>query len=149
MSFKPTSIVVHHSLTRDGDTVSWGAIRRYHTLDRGWSDVGYHAGVELVGSQYEAFYGRPTTIPGAHTVSHNHNTLAICFVGDYTVHRPPKAMLAVAARRVLVPWLRQFGLKSHDIVGHRDLDLRRSCPGAGFDITALREEVLRQRAEQA
>lgn len=149
MSFQPIKIVVHHSLTYDGDTVSWGAIRLYHTVDRGWSDVGYHAGVEKVNGQYEAFYGRPITIPGAHTLSHNHNTLAICFVGDYTVHRPPRAMLAVAARRIIVPWLRQFGLRSDDIVGHRDLDLRRSCPGNAFDLVELRQEVLRQRGEQA
>jgi len=36
-----THVVIHHSLTKDGQAVSWGAIERFHRETQGWSDVGY------------------------------------------------------------------------------------------------------------
>ena len=45
----PQYIIFHHSLTKDGTVVDWEAMRRYHEQVNGWSDIGYHYGIERVG----------------------------------------------------------------------------------------------------
>lgn len=133
-------IIIHHSATEDGKTFSWRAIRDYHTKVNGWMDVGYHAGVELVGDQYECIYGRPTTLRGAHTAGANHESLGFCFVGNYDKVLPSPDMLAVAARRVLAVWVVQFNIKLDNIHAHRDYS-NKSCPGKLFDMSDLRSMV--------
>ena len=54
----PRRIIIHHSATKDGRTFSWSAIRRYHVHTLGWTDIGYHAGIELIGDDFECLFGR-------------------------------------------------------------------------------------------
>ena len=137
---KPGRIIIHHSLTPDSGSVSWGAIRDYHVLDRGWQDIGYHAGCEVVGNKVECFFGRPWTEKGAHTRGHNTNSLGFCFVGDYDLIEPDPMMIATAARRVLAPWCKQFDLRPADIHAHREYG-NKTCPGLLFDMATLRDIV--------
>ena len=55
----PQYIVIHHSLTKDGTVADWEAIRRYHKEINGWSDIGYHYGIERVGMFVLPRVGRP------------------------------------------------------------------------------------------
>lgn len=48
---KPSGVIIHHSLTRDGKTVDWNAIDKYHREVKGWKKVGYHCGVERINQQ--------------------------------------------------------------------------------------------------
>jgi hypothetical protein len=131
-------IIVHHSLTKDSGTVTWGAIRNYH-LSLGWTDIGYHAGVELVtngpNADYEVLMGRPWDRPGAHAKDQNHDSLGICFIGNYDLTVPPEPML-IAGAKLIALWMRLFQIDEYGIYGHSDFS-DKSCPGTKFPLVDL------------
>ena len=88
-------LVVHHSLTADSGTVSWQAIRRYHTETNGWRAIGYHLGVEQIGDRYEMLAGRPLTFSAAAAKEQrmNHIGIHVCFVGNFDERPPDDAMI--------------------------------------------------------
>jgi hypothetical protein len=45
---KVQKLIIHHSLSKDGQTVDWNAIRRYHIQEKGWDDIGYHGGLSVL-----------------------------------------------------------------------------------------------------
>ena len=131
-------IVIHHSLTKDSVTVSWGAIRDYHVKENKWSDIGYHWGIELLRDQTEILMGRMLDKTGAHVRGHNTESIGICIVGNFDEAPPPPESWDKAV--TLCRWLvRQFGIK--EIVGHRELDSGKSCPGKQFNMNRFRREV--------
>ena len=141
----PAKIVIHHSLTPDSGTVSWGAIRRYHTSPPPdgppygpYSDIGYHAGTELVYTEYETFIGRPWDKIGAHTKGQNDKSLGFLFVGNYDLEPPPKRMLEVGAKTIAL-WMRLFNIPKDKIFRHSDFANYKSCPGVEFDIEELKK----------
>jgi hypothetical protein len=138
-----TNIIIHHSLTADGQTVSWGAIERYHRETQGWQDIGYHAGIELIGSEYYALYGRAESkfAAACKEGSMNQVGLHVCCVGNYDEFRPPDAMLETLVRRILVPWCDRYNIPIENIQGHRDYAPYKSCPGTLFDLGLLRNLV--------
>ncbi|MCK4786181.1 MAG: N-acetylmuramoyl-L-alanine amidase [Desulfobacteraceae bacterium] len=137
----PKRVIVHHSLTKDSGTVSWGAIRKYHTQTMKWTGIGYHAGVEQIMSggelNYEVLMGRMWDRKGAHVRGHNHNSLSICFVGNYDKIAPRKEMLEAGAK-IIALWLKLYGLTIDDIYTHHNFDIHKSCPGKMFDMEYLK-----------
>ncbi len=71
-------IIIHCSATPEGREVSTDTIKRWHVNENGWRDIGYHYVIELDGSIVK---GRKDNEQGAHTSSHNRNSLGICYVG--------------------------------------------------------------------
>jgi hypothetical protein len=144
-------IVIHHSLTRDGSTVNWQAIRRFHTTHPKylWDDIGYHFGIELVRDEHEILVGRMPNKPGAHCREMGMNTRAygICVVGNFDEEAPP-----AAAIDKLVGLCRYLMLVDHipalNVLGHREVGMfagfnwqegeYKSCPGRQFDVGAIR-----------
>jgi len=129
-------IMIHHSATRDGRTFSWEAIRRYHTRTLGWSDIGYHFGIERIGDSYEVLVGRPLTMQGAHARGMNTRAIGVCFVGNYDRDQVPDEMLRIAFDRLIGPLMLLLGIPSGNIIYHRDY-APKTCPGKNFtkDIT--------------
>jgi len=136
----PKRIILHHSLTADGQTVSWGAIRRFHRETNGWRDIGYHVGIELVNGQYEALFGRMLNEPGAHTLGHNHDSIGICLVGNFDLAPPPPEQWDLAVRICHV-FRGLIGIPASMIFGHRDF-AEKSCPGKHFDLEKFRRDVV-------
>jgi N-acetylmuramoyl-L-alanine amidase len=129
---RPEFIVIHHSLTEDGQTVSWGAIRKYH-LQQGWQDIGYHYGIELIGDHYEILMGRMPDQAGAHCKESgmNQKSLGICLVGNFDIAPPP----APAMDRLveLVQSLRnEWMIPLANIKRHSEFATYKSCPGKLF-----------------
>jgi len=136
----PIKIIIHHSLTRDSDSVSWGAISHYHRAVRGWRDIGYHAGCEDVNGRIECLFGRPWHIEGAHTQGHNRDSLGFCFVGNFDEVEPGANRLVEAVVRVIAPWCMQFDIDPENIRGHNEFSSK-TCPGMMFPMDLLREMV--------
>lgn len=126
---KPSGIIIHHSLTKDGKAKDWTAIERYHKEVNGWSDIGYHAGVERVDGVLTVLTGRPFNKIGAHCLGHN-DTLGLCIVGNFDLAPPDDETLRFAAG-VVCDYLRMFDLPVSKIYRHHEFAAK-SCPGTKF-----------------
>ncbi len=140
MIFGWKGIIIHHSLTRDSGTMSWDAIRRFHTETRGWRDIGYHAGCERIRDSYEILIGRPIDYSGGHTKGLNNDHLGLCFVGNYDLVEPDPEMLVKAAKYILRPWMKAFDIPLDRIEGHSDY-APKTCPGSKFSVEKLKDII--------
>lgn len=139
-------LMIHHSLTKDSQTVSWNAIRKYHTETNGWKDIGYHFGLEKIGLSsgtniipevdwsYEILLGRPLDLEGAHCKEGgmNHRAIGICVVGNFDTAPPAADMLDVLVHRLIIPLMLTFKIQANRIVFHREFAPYKSCPGTQF-----------------
>ena len=137
---KPSHIIIHHSTTRDSETFSWGAIRRHHTAVLGWRDIGYHYGIELVGSYYEIILGRLPHEIGAHCAAEamNHRALGICCVGNFDEEKPldRQWLMALDFVRYLMELYR---IPPGHVLGHGEVAADgRTCPGRNFGMKLFR-----------
>src|SRR5687767_4288274 len=124
---KPSAIIIHHSLTRDSGTVSWGAIRKYHMETLGWNAIGYQLGIEKIGDQYEILMGRMLDEVGAHTKGLNAKSIGICIVGNFDEEELPREAL-----ELLLTLCRSlmdiFGIPVENVKRHSDY-ADKTCPG--------------------
>lgn len=141
-------IVLHCTASPDSGTHDWEAVRRFHKDVRGYSDIGYHYGVELVGAQYEVLRGRAPNVPGAHCRAQamNNRSLGVCMVGgDPKTGFGPDYPLPDEQRDVTVQLCAdlciEYGLTAAAVRGHGELDPRKTCPGIGVDMNAFRADV--------
>lgn len=136
---KWTHIILHHSATPDGIAHDWEAIRRYHTRTLGWKDIGYHFGVERIGSEYLWLPGRSLDMTGAHTIGMNQTAIGVCIVGNFDKVPPPEeALLVLSVNLTLL--CRQLVIPVDNIRAHNEY-ANKSCPGRLFPMAGVRERI--------
>jgi len=97
-------------------------IHRWH-LEKGYSGIGYHYVIQEDGKFKN---GRPLFWVGAHCLRYNSCSVGICLIGEDEFS--PDQMNSLEL--VILACLQQF--PSAEVVGHRDLDPNKECPG--FDV---------------
>jgi hypothetical protein len=151
----PQWLMIHHSLTWDGKTVSWDAIREWHMginkdstnpyVLHPMRDIGYNFGVELIGDHYEILFGRPLWMEGGHCpdLDMNRKSLSVCVIGDFTLSAPPKEQLICLVRGVIAPLILYTHWPLTKLIFHREANPTRECPGIAFEkgylIQVIRE----------
>ena len=138
-----THLVVHHTESPNS-TPDWEEkvrfIERLHTKHRGWSDIAYNYLIAPDGTIYEGRAGGDN-VRGTHCRNLNDNTMAVAMLGKYD-DVPPSEQAVDSLVRLLAWKCAKSGLDPlavavHPasgrelpiILGHRDGDPRRGCPG--------------------
>ena len=137
---KPKYIFLHHSLTKDSGSVSWGAIRKYHVNDLDWRDIGYNYGIELIYDHLEILVGRMEGVTGAHTKGYNNKSIGICLVGNFDKKAPePDQWLLLL--RLVKNIAQRHNIPVENVMAHREVSGYKSCPGSCFDINKFRNDL--------
>lgn len=130
---KIKKIIIHCSATRENEDISAATIKRWHTKEKGWSDIGYHYVIHLDGTIVK---GRKDDVVGAHCLGHNANSLGVCYIGglDKKGHNPKdtRTLEQKIALQSLLKTL-TFTHPESVIYGHRDFS-NKACPS--FDATS-------------
>ncbi len=136
-------LVVHHSaLVVSGDPRPAAervrALYKYHAVNKGWGDIGYHFIVDEDGVVYEGRMGGASVV-GGHAYCNNIGTIGIVLMGNFELESPSQRQ-AQGLQKLLSILASQYGLDagksvqfhgktfSSPIVGHGDL-LSTLCPG--------------------
>lgn len=130
-------IIVHCADTPEGRDDRAADIKRWHTEERGWNDIGYHYVVDLDGTIEP---GRPIEKAGAHCTGHNADSIGVCYIGGCDKKMQPKDTRTDAQKASLLLLLKYLVAKypGVTIYGHRDF-ANKSCPS--FDAKKEYEEL--------
>ena len=133
-------IIVHCADTPEGRDDRAADIKRWHTEERGWSDIGYHYVVDLDGTIEP---GRPIEKAGAHCTGHNADSIGVCYIGGCDKKMQPKDTRTDAQKASLLLLLKYLVAKypGVTIYGHRDF-ANKSCPS--FDAKKEYEDLTTQ-----
>jgi hypothetical protein len=94
------------------------SIYAYHTVTRGWGDIGYNVIVDRFGRMFEGRYGGlASTVIGAHAGGFNTYTFGVSMLGNYDTVAVPQA--TVNAVSEIIAW--KFGLYGIDPNGSTTL----------------------------
>ena len=126
-------IIVHCSATRPSMDIGSETIKKWHTIDNGWSDIGYHHVIRRDGTLDK---GRDEEIAGAHARGHNGNSIGVCLVGGINDAGEPDANFTLQQYLQLDNLITAIKQRHNitSVIGHRDVS-DKACPS--FDVQQL------------
>ncbi len=146
-------IVIHHTATTKDLDDPQKAIRdiyMWHTLSRGWGDIGYNYIIDQQGNIYEGRFGGEMVV-GAHSGTGNFGSIGIALLGNYQDNEPPEEVLNALVK--LIKNKAQLynidttgssmfrGEFTYNILGHKDF-MSTACPGEKlYDLIPLIREL--------
>lgn len=136
-------IIVHHTAESSpasmerSDVERMRTIYQYHTVSRGWGDIGYNYVIGPSGMIFEGRAGGDYAV-GAHTFCNNVGSMGIALMGNYQDGKPSDVQME-ALRWLLVHLTDKYkidpngetiyhGKATPTIIGHRDVG-QTACPG--------------------
>lgn len=134
-------VVIHH--TWKPRAADWRGLASMESLKRYYIKLGWSSAPHLficVGAPNPLHDGvfqlTPLNLPGTHAGTCNSSTIGVEVVGDYD-NSPWPAPLATVVHQSVAHFLQWRGLPSTAIVGHRDCNSPKSCPGKAISIPAV------------
>ncbi len=116
-------IVIHHSETpsfRD-PLVEIRSIHYYHTVTRGWGDIGYNYLVDYLGNVFEGRKGGENVV-GGHAYQYAYGSAGICSMGSFSLETStPEAIGALV-------WISAWAGRNLDPLGKKDFHETPNCP---------------------
>lgn len=124
-------IIIHCADTPASMDVGAEEIRRWHTEERGWNDIGYHYVIRRSGAIEK---GREDSVQGAHVAGQNSDSLGVCLVGgqggfNFTMHQ------ILALLELLDELMAKYDIPLTRVSGHTEWDEGKQCPQ--FDVRAF------------
>lgn len=113
-------------------------IRKYHTGENRWGDIGYHYIVDRAGRVWE---GRPIQYQGAHVSKNNEHNVGILVLGNFEKQSPSSAQLK-SLYTTTAALTKQHRIKTKLVRSHKEINPT-TCPGKNLQkhMNALRNHV--------
>lgn len=126
-------IIVHCSGT-DIESYDFASMRYDHMKNRGWSDIGYHFGIDWDGDIHIL---RPLNQIGAHCKGHNRHSIGICVLGLQSFNMTQIQQLCSLMDTLCYA----FDLSRSDIKPHNYYDKNKLCPV--FDLETAMNKYMK------
>ncbi len=133
-------IIIHHTASARNLDDPKQAVRDiyvWHTMTKGWGDIGYNYIIDQKGNIYEGRYGGEKVV-GAHAGRGNFGSIGIAVLGNFQETEPPEAVmssLTALIREKAGMYNIDTEAKSvfrgstyENVMGHRDI-MTTACPG--------------------
>ncbi len=134
-------IVIHCSQTRPSQNTDAKEIDRWHR-SRGWLKIGYAKVIKRDGTVEQ---GRGDDELQAHVKEYNHVSTSVCIIGGANEDnwREPEDNFTAEQWESLKTVLEELVIKYPEakIVGHYDLDERKTCPNFNVSEYLLNEDI--------
>lgn len=124
------TVVIHCADTPSTMDIGAEEIRSWHVNDNGWKDIGYHYVIRRDGTIEK---GRNIETVGSHVYGHNKNSVGICLIGGKPIKGQKRDINLFTVEQLESLETLLYNLKallqtSFKIVGHCDLDRKKTCP---------------------